>query len=172
MDAAVTIAARTHGMMWPDGKPAEQVREVQLMVQEKVDAMVAGAFAAQAAWSALFIKAAFGGVRSPNDLSLRPRWRDAGGGRACAANCPSECATVDGRQAPAIDGRMELLPHLHEYLAVYGYLAVFVIVGLESAGVPVPGETALVAAAILAGEHKLNIYGVVSAAAGRRDPRG
>ena len=61
---------------------------------------------------------------------------------------------------------MELLPHLHEYLAVYGYLAVFIIVGLESAGVPVPGETALVAAAILAGEHKLNIYGVVSAAAG------
>jgi hypothetical protein len=69
MDAAVTIAARTHGMMWPDGRPAEQAREVQLMVQEKVDAVVAGAFAAQAAWNALFIKAAFSGVRSPNDLS-------------------------------------------------------------------------------------------------------
>ena len=52
---------------------------------------------------------------------------------------------------------MDLVHHLHEYLATYGYLAIFVIVGLESAGVPMPGETALVAAAILAGEGKLHL---------------
>ena len=39
------------------------------MVQEKVDAVVEGAFAAQAAWGAFFIKAAFGGVRTPQDVS-------------------------------------------------------------------------------------------------------
>ena len=40
------------------------------MVQEKVDAAVEGAFAAQAAWGAFFVKAAFGGVRSPHDVSV------------------------------------------------------------------------------------------------------
>jgi len=60
---------------------------------------------------------------------------------------------------------MDLVHHLHAYLATYGYLAIFVIVGLESAGVPMPGETALVAGAILAGEGKLNLYGVIAAAA-------
>ena len=39
------------------------------------------------------------------------------------------------------------------------------VVGMESLGVPIPGETALVAGAILAGEGKLNIYGVIAAAA-------
>ena len=39
------------------------------MVQEKVDAAIEGAFAAQAAWGAFVIKAAFGGVRTPNDVS-------------------------------------------------------------------------------------------------------
>jgi len=31
---------------------------------------------------------------------------------------------------------------LQQLLASYGYLAVFALVGLESAGVPMPGETA------------------------------
>jgi hypothetical protein len=39
------------------------------MVQEKVDAAIEGAFAAQAAWGAFVIKAAFGGVRTPHDIS-------------------------------------------------------------------------------------------------------
>lgn len=60
---------------------------------------------------------------------------------------------------------MDLVHHLHEYLATYGYFAIFVIVGLESAGIPMPGETVLVAAAILAGEGKLHLYGVIGAAA-------
>ena len=70
MDAALTIAARTQSMMWPDGKPIEKAREAHLMVQEKFDAAVEGAFAAHVAWSAFLIKAAFGGVRTPHDLSL------------------------------------------------------------------------------------------------------
>ena len=39
----------------------------------------------------------------------------------------------------------------------YGYLAVFVFVAVESLGVPIPGETAVIAAGAYAGEtHKLN----------------
>ena len=60
---------------------------------------------------------------------------------------------------------MDFVHHLHGYLATYGYFAIFVIVGLESGGIPMPGETVLVAAAILAGEGKLHLYGVVGAAA-------
>ena len=69
VDAALTIAARTQGLLAPDGGGAAKAREAQLMVQEKVDAVVEGAFAAQAAWGAFFIKAAFGGVRSAHDVS-------------------------------------------------------------------------------------------------------
>jgi membrane protein DedA with SNARE-associated domain len=51
----------------------------------------------------------------------------------------------------------------------YGYLAVFVLVGAESLGIPVPGETALITAAIYAGHtHRLNpwlIFLVAAAAA-------
>jgi membrane protein DedA with SNARE-associated domain len=61
---------------------------------------------------------------------------------------------------------MELAHHLEAYLSTYGYLAIFAIVGMESAGVPMPGETILIAAAILAGQGKLNIFGVIAAAAG------
>ena len=69
VDAALTIAARTQGMLAPHGGPSEKAREAHLMVQEKVDAAVEGAFAAQAAWGAFFIKAAFGGVRTAHDVS-------------------------------------------------------------------------------------------------------
>ena len=41
----------------------------------------------------------------------------------------------------------------------------FAIVALESAGVPLPGETALVTAAIFAGKGDLNIEAVIAAAA-------
>ena len=60
---------------------------------------------------------------------------------------------------------MHFLPELQGYLATYGYLAIFFIVALESAGVPMPGETILVAAAVLAGQGKISIFGVVGAAA-------
>ena len=51
-------------------------------------------------------------------------------------------------------------------LETYGYFAVFLFVGLESTGIPLPGETVLLAAAIYAGAtHHLEIAGVIVAAA-------
>ena len=51
----------------------------------------------------------------------------------------------------------------------YGYLAVFILVAIESLGIPLPGETALITAGIYAGHtHRLNpwlIFLVASAAA-------
>jgi membrane protein DedA with SNARE-associated domain len=47
----------------------------------------------------------------------------------------------------------------------YGLLALFLIVMLESAGVPLPGETALVAAGVFASRGELNIAAVIIAAA-------
>jgi len=70
VDAALTIAARTQDMMSFGGRPAEKAREAQLRMQEKVDAAIEGAFAAQVAWGAFMLKAAFGGVRTPNDVSM------------------------------------------------------------------------------------------------------
>ena len=52
------------------------------------------------------------------------------------------------------------------WIESYGYLVVFLLVMIESIGVPVPGETALIAAALYAGTtHKLSIWGIVAAAA-------
>ena len=52
------------------------------------------------------------------------------------------------------------------WIESYGYLVVFLLVLVESIGVPVPGETALIAAALYAGStHKLDIWGIVAAAA-------
>ena len=60
---------------------------------------------------------------------------------------------------------MHLFSHLHEFVAAYGYFAVMILVGLESAGVPLPGETALVSAAVFAGQGTLHIGGVIGCAA-------
>src|SRR5208283_392578 len=60
---------------------------------------------------------------------------------------------------------MSFVHNLHEYVATYGYFAILAIVGMESAGIPMPGETVLVAAAILAGQGKLHLWGVIGAAA-------
>src|SRR3954453_16499473 len=48
-----------------------------------------------------------------------------------------------------------------------GYLALFGFVGAESAGVPVPGETALIAAGVLArhGQFDIRLVIVIAAAA-------
>ena len=52
-------------------------------------------------------------------------------------------------------------------LASYGYAAIFIVVMLESGGVPLPGETILVSAAAFAGNrHSLDIRYVIAAAAG------
>jgi membrane protein DedA with SNARE-associated domain len=53
------------------------------------------------------------------------------------------------------------------WLASYGYLVVFLLVGIESIGLPVPGETALIGAALYAGStHKLEIWWVIAVAIG------
>jgi membrane protein DedA with SNARE-associated domain len=47
----------------------------------------------------------------------------------------------------------------------YGYLGVALAVSLESMGVPIPGETALIAAAVYAGKtHELNIWVLIASA--------
>ncbi len=60
---------------------------------------------------------------------------------------------------------MPFVHHLHDFISHYGYFAVFFLVALESAGVPVPGETALVSAAVFAATGSLNIVLVVLSAA-------
>jgi membrane protein DedA with SNARE-associated domain len=57
-----------------------------------------------------------------------------------------------------------LARNLDSLLASYGYLAVFFFVGVESIGIPVPGETMLVTAAIYAGTTgRLSIFWVIVA---------
>ena len=53
-----------------------------------------------------------------------------------------------------------LLAHLAPVLDHYGYLAVGGFITLEDFGVPVPGETILIAAAVYAGAGRLNIAAV------------
>ncbi len=55
---------------------------------------------------------------------------------------------------------------LAQILSSYGYAAIFAVILLESAGVPMPGETVLVGAAVLAGSGKgLDIRLVIATAA-------
>jgi membrane protein DedA with SNARE-associated domain len=55
---------------------------------------------------------------------------------------------------------------LTQLLASYGYLAVLLFVAIESTGIPFPGETILLVAAITAGTtHQLSIAWVIVAAA-------
>jgi membrane protein DedA with SNARE-associated domain len=55
---------------------------------------------------------------------------------------------------------------LEHWLTQYGYLAVFLLVGMESVGVPLPGETMLIAASLYAGSTgKLSIQLIVLVAA-------
>jgi membrane protein DedA with SNARE-associated domain len=59
---------------------------------------------------------------------------------------------------------MHFVAHL---IHVYGLATVAAIVGLECLGIPLPGETALLAAAVYAGtKHDLNIVSVILVAAG------
>jgi membrane protein DedA with SNARE-associated domain len=55
--------------------------------------------------------------------------------------------------------------YLTHTIATYGYVAIALIIGLESMGLPLPGESALVLAALYTSRHDQNISGVVAAAA-------
>jgi membrane protein DedA with SNARE-associated domain len=60
----------------------------------------------------------------------------------------------------------ELITHVMPLIATHGYWLVGIIVGVESMGIPAPGETALVTAAIYAGTtHRLSIVLLIIAAA-------
>jgi membrane protein DedA with SNARE-associated domain len=50
-------------------------------------------------------------------------------------------------------------------LAIAAYLVVGLVIGIESMGVPLPGETTLIAAALLASQGQLNVGIVIAAAA-------
>ena len=62
---------------------------------------------------------------------------------------------------------IEIATHtLTDALATYGYWAIFVLIAIESAGIPVPGETMLLAASVYAGTtHQLHLALIVAAAA-------
>ena len=60
--------------------------------------------------------------------------------------------------APPLPGPLE---HLAPLLDHYGYLAVGLLVFVEDFGVPAPGETILISAAVYAGAGRLNIFAVV-----------
>jgi membrane protein DedA with SNARE-associated domain len=60
---------------------------------------------------------------------------------------------------------LSLVEHLQPFVQHYGYFAVLLFVALESAGIPLPGETILISAAIFAGQGTLNIYLVIATAA-------
>jgi membrane protein DedA with SNARE-associated domain len=54
---------------------------------------------------------------------------------------------------------------LDQLLGTYGYAAVLAFIGIESTGIPFPGETMLIAASIYASaSHHLSIVGIVAAA--------
>jgi membrane protein DedA with SNARE-associated domain len=55
---------------------------------------------------------------------------------------------------------------IHHLVISWGYAAVFLLVGAESLGVPLPGETTLVAAAAYAGTtHRLSVWVIFAVAA-------
>src|SRR5882724_203175 len=54
------------------------------------------------------------------------------------------------------------MPLLHQYLLDYGYPILFVVVMLESLGIPGPGQALLITAALLAAHGKLDITAVLA----------
>jgi membrane protein DedA with SNARE-associated domain len=58
-----------------------------------------------------------------------------------------------------------LAHYLDQLIVHHGPALLFLIVAIESAGVPIPGETALIAAGVLASQGKMNIAVVIVAAA-------
>src|SRR5579872_233177 len=55
--------------------------------------------------------------------------------------------------------------HLHAFLIDYGYAALLCVVLVENFGIPAPGQTLLIAAAVLASQGKLNLAAVLSVSA-------
>jgi membrane protein DedA with SNARE-associated domain len=77
---------------------------------------------------------------------------------------PPNCNVPNGITPQTANAVMTMAEfELSGWIAAYGYWAVLVLVGLESMGLPLPGETALIAAAVYAGTRgELNIAGVIA----------
>src|SRR5437870_7729929 len=60
--------------------------------------------------------------------------------------------------------RSSMLDVVSQWVAHYGYVLVAIFLFIEALGVPIPGETALVTAAALAGQGTLSVAGVMLAA--------
>ncbi|MFI9272882.1 DedA family protein [Kitasatospora sp. NPDC052896] len=63
--------------------------------------------------------------------------------------------------SPELPGPLAALAPLLEH---YGYAAVGLLVFLDNAAIPVPGQTVLILAAVYAGAGKLNLAGVIAVA--------
>src|SRR5262245_28183275 len=82
-----------------------------------------------------------------------------------------------GLLRPKLTGRMRLVAlkgqaleweasgHIGYLIATYGLLAIGVVIALESTGLPLPGESVLVLAALYAAHHGHSISAVVASAA-------
>jgi membrane protein DedA with SNARE-associated domain len=53
---------------------------------------------------------------------------------------------------------LNFIEHVHQFVTDYGYIAVFLGIFFEDFGLPTPGETMLIAGAVLASHGSLNIY--------------
>ena len=84
---------------------------------------------------------------------------------------PSRLESVNAQHVPdqiSLPGSLSdgsPMPSVADLVASYGYVALFLLIALESLGIPLPGETALVAAAALAARGQLDIRLVIAAAA-------
>ena len=169
VDAALTIAARTQDMM-SFGEPAGKGARGAAHGAGKGRRRDRGRDRRPGRMGRLHAQ---GGVRRRSHAPTTCRWASPASPRPPrsrrGARCAPTRAASPGRRRSAPD--MDLVHHLHGYLATYGYLAIFVIVGLESAGVPMPGETVLVAAAILAGRGQAQHLWRHRRRGGRRDRR-
>jgi membrane protein DedA with SNARE-associated domain len=99
------------------------------------------------------------GLSEVNPLSASPKWKGSDENRPVNRWQVKE---REGSKVDIFDGSW-----VQYVLANYGYAAIFIVVMLESAGVPLPGETILVSAAAFSGHrHSLDIRYVIAAAAG------
>lgn len=94
-------------------------------------------------------------------LSVIPR-SDALGAGKFTVNFPPDPASHNHASLPCRAGCRSVLVHVPPSL---GYFALFLFVAGESAGLPLPGETSLTAAAVLAARGRLDIALVISIAA-------
>jgi len=54
--------------------------------------------------------------------------------------------------------------HIEPFIDSYGAIAIFLMIYLESFGAPLPGETGMIAASLLAAQQKLSIASIFAAA--------